>query len=48
MADTPVPAQQARWARLLEATFDTLGYLEQNVSARLALECFLLDVSRAA
>ncbi|MBO0743659.1 MAG: hypothetical protein J2P43_01475 [Candidatus Dormibacteraeota bacterium] len=48
MADEPVPARQARWARLLEATFDTLGYLEQNVSARLALECFLLDVSRAA
>jgi DNA polymerase-3 subunit delta' len=42
------PAQQAQWARLLEATFDTLGYLEQNVSARLALECFLLEVSRAA
>jgi len=48
MADAPVPAQQARWARLLEATFDTLGDLEQNVSARLALECFLLEVSRAA
>ncbi len=48
MADAPVRAQQARWARLLEATFDTLGYLEQNVSARLALECFLLDVTRAA
>jgi hypothetical protein len=32
----------ARWARLLELSYDTLGYLEQNVSPRLALECFLL------
>lgn len=48
MAEAPHRAQQARWARLLEATFDTLGYLEQNVSARLALEVFLLEASRAA
>jgi DNA polymerase-3 subunit delta' len=47
MLDEPPPAQ-ARWARLLERSFDTLGYLEQNVSPRLALECFLLDCRRAA
>jgi DNA polymerase-3 subunit delta' len=35
------------WARLLELSFDTLGYLEQNVSPRLALECFLLECRRA-
>jgi hypothetical protein len=34
--------EQGRWARLLELSYDTLGYLEQNVSPRLALECFLL------
>ncbi|MGH7912011.1 MAG: ATP-binding protein [Candidatus Dormibacteraceae bacterium] len=48
MEEATRPAEQARWARLLEATFDTLGYLEQNVSPRLALECFLLEASRAA
>jgi DNA polymerase III, delta subunit len=42
MLDEPAPGQ-ARWARLLEQSYDTLGYLEQNVSARLALECFLLE-----
>ena len=47
MVDEPPPAQ-ARWARLLEQSYDTLGYLEQNVSPRLALECFLLDCRRAS
>jgi hypothetical protein len=47
MVDEPPPGQ-ARWARLLERSFDTLGYLEQNVSPRLALECFLLECSRAS
>src|SRR5439155_669514 len=28
--------EQGRWARLLELSYDTLGYLEQNVSPRLA------------
>jgi DNA polymerase-3 subunit delta' len=46
MVDEPPPAQ-GRWARLLEISYDTLGYLEQNVSPRLALECFLLDARRA-
>lgn len=36
----------ARWATLLEGSFDTLGHLEQNVSPRLALEVFLLECSR--
>jgi DNA polymerase-3 subunit delta' len=36
------------WARMLELSFDTLGYLEQNVSPRLALECFLLECRRAS
>jgi hypothetical protein len=45
MLDGPPPAQ-ARWARLLERSYDTLGYLEQNVSPRLALECFLLEAGR--
>ena len=44
MLSDPSPA---RWARLLELSFDTLGYLEQNVSPRLALECFLLEAARA-
>lgn len=42
MIDEPAP-RQGRWARLLERSYDTLGYLEQNVSPRLALECFLLE-----
>jgi hypothetical protein len=46
MVDEPPPAQ-GRWARLLERSYDTVGYLEQNVSPRLALECFLLDARRA-
>ncbi len=37
-----------RWARLLELSFDTAGYLEQNVSPRLALECFLLECRKAS
>ncbi|MFZ0215578.1 MAG: hypothetical protein WAM30_06500 [Candidatus Dormiibacterota bacterium] len=48
MIEETVPRRQAAWARLLEASFDTLGYLEQNVSPRLALECFLLEATRAA
>jgi DNA polymerase-3 subunit delta' len=48
MLDESRPAAQARWARLIERSFDTLGYLEQNVSPRLALECFLLEATRAA
>jgi len=35
--------EQGRWARLLELSYDTLGYLEQNVSPRLAFETFLLE-----
>jgi DNA polymerase-3 subunit delta' len=38
-----VPARMGRWAQLLELSYDTLGYHEQNVSPRLALECFLLQ-----
>jgi len=37
----------SQWARLLELSYDTTGYLEQNVSPRLALECFLLEARRA-
>jgi len=46
LLDDP-PRRKARWARLLELSYDTLGYLEQNVSPRLALECFLLEARRA-
>ena len=38
--------EQGRWARLLELSYDTLGYLEQNVSPRLAFETFLLEARR--
>jgi len=37
----------ATWARLLELSYDALGNHEQNVSPRLNLECFLLEVRRA-
>ena len=40
------PARMGRWARLLELSYDTLGYHEQNVSPRLALEYFLLEARR--
>jgi DNA polymerase-3 subunit delta' len=40
--------EQGRWAHLLELSYDTLGYLEQNVSPRLALETFLLECRRAS
>jgi DNA polymerase-3 subunit delta' len=40
--------EQSRWARLLELSYDTLGYLEQNVSPRLALETFLLECRKAS
>jgi len=39
---------RAEWARLLERSYDTAGYLEQNVSPRLALECFLLECRQAS
>jgi hypothetical protein len=41
-------ARMGPWARLLELSYDTLGYHEQNVSPRLALECFLLECRRAS
>lgn len=47
MADDVQPQARARWARLLERSYDVIGYLEQNVSARLALEVFLLEVAHA-
>ena len=40
--------EQARWAHLVELSYDTLGYLESNVSPRLALETFLLECRRAS
>ena len=40
--------EQGHWARLVELSYDTLGYLEQNVSPRLALETFLLECRRAS
>jgi DNA polymerase-3 subunit delta' len=47
MVDEGHPPSQARWAHLLERSYDVVGYLEQNVSPRLALEVFLLEASRA-
>ena len=41
-------AHPARWARLLELSYDALGYHEQNVSPRLNLEVFLLQCRRAS
>jgi DNA polymerase III subunit delta' len=41
-------AEQGRWARLVELSYTTLGYLEQNVSPRLAFECFLLECRKAS
>jgi energy-coupling factor transporter ATP-binding protein EcfA2 len=40
--------EQGRWAHLIELSYDTLGYLEQNVSPRLALETFLLECRKAS
>ena len=40
--------EQGRWARLIELSYDTLGYLEQNVSPRLAIETFLLECRKAS
>jgi DNA polymerase III subunit delta' len=40
------PPRMGSWARLLELSYDTIGYHEQNVSPRLALECFLLEARR--
>jgi DNA polymerase-3 subunit delta' len=40
--------EQGHWARLIELSYDTLGYLEQNVSPRLALETFLLECRKAS
>ena len=41
-------AHPATWARLLELSYDSIGHHEQYVSPRLNLECFLLEVRRAA
>jgi DNA polymerase-3 subunit delta' len=41
-------AHPATWARLLELSYDSIGHHEQYVSPRLNLECFLLQVRRAA
>ena len=41
MMDAPSP-HNAGFAELLQASYETLGHLEQNVSARLTLEVFLL------
>ena len=38
--------EQGRWARLLELSYDTLGYLEQNVSPRLAFEALRAETQR--
>ena len=40
--------EQGGWAHLLELSYDLLGYLEQNVSPRLALEIFLLECRKAS
>ena len=40
--------EKGQWARLLELSYDTLGYLEQNVSPRLAFETFLLECRKAS
>ncbi len=40
--------EQGHWARLIELSYDTLGYLEQNVSPRLAFETFLLECRKAS
>ncbi|HZU18898.1 MAG TPA: hypothetical protein VFD01_20150 [Candidatus Dormibacteraeota bacterium] len=48
MLSDPGSPEGARWARLLELSYDTVGYLEQNVSPRLALECFLLACRNAS
>jgi DNA polymerase-3 subunit delta' len=41
-------SRPATFAHLLERSYDTVGHLEQNVSARLALEVFLLECRRAS
>lgn len=41
-------SRPAPWARLLELSYDAIGELEQNVSPRLVLECFLLECRRVA